>query len=177
MKRQLPILLIILVSTIFSCKSHAPKQQNSLIPNVNNISLDSIGSNKKSQGGDTTTFTFKCNVDFVLEIHENLDSLTVNEIIEFLKVFSIECRNNAEFSEFSNEVLFEVMDRQPDKFIKAICETQADVEYQLIYDEIKSPVHDLIPINKIKKSIESVPQRCERIDSVIKSLDIASRNL
>ena len=177
MKRQLYILLLILISTILGCKNHAPKQQDDLIPTANAITIDKTGSDKIPRAVETTTFTFKCNIDFVLEIHENLDSLTVKKIIEFLKVFSIECRNNVEFSEFSNEVLFEVMDRQPDNFIKAICETQADIEYQIIYDEIKSPLHDLIPLDKIKKGVESSSQRCERIDSVLKALDIATRYL
>lgn len=177
MKRQLHILLIILISTIFSCKNHASIQQNILIPTAHALSLDTTRSVKKLQGVDTSNISFKCNTNLVLNIHENLDSLTVKEIINFLKVFSIKCRNNVEFSEFSNEVLFEVMDRQPDNFIKAICETQSDIDYQIIYDEIKSPLHDLIPLDKIKQSVESAPKRCERIDSVLKSLDIATRNL
>jgi hypothetical protein len=177
MKRQLPILVIVLISIILGCKDRATKQQAVLIPTANAISLDTTRSDKIPQTSDTTTFTYKCNLDIVINVQKNLDSLTVKEIINFLKVFSIKCRNNVEFSEFSNELLFEVMERQPDKFIKAICETQADINYQIIYDEIKSPLHDLIPLDKIKQSVESSPKRCERIDSVLKSLDIATKNL
>lgn len=175
MKRQLLILLTILISTILSCKNHDSKPQDGLLPTTNDISFETIKSDKIPQAVDSTTFTFKCNVDIVLSVHEKLDSLTVNEIVKFLRVFSLKCRNNVEFSEFSNEVLFEVMDRQPDNFIKAICETQPDIEYQIIFDEIKSPLHDLIPLDKIKKSVESSSQRCDRIDSVLKSLDLAIR--
>jgi hypothetical protein len=174
MKRQFSIFILILLSLI-GCKSRTSSQKEAPIISGNITTLKTIDSTKMSKVQDSVIL--KCNEDIVLRVHEHLDSLSIKEIIQFLKVFSIECRNNVEFSEFSNEVLFEVMDRQPMSFIKAICETQSDIEYQAIYDEIKSPLHDLIPLDSIKKSVESAPQRCERIDSVIKSLDIATRNL
>ena len=175
MKRQLSIFIIVLISSLLGCKNQPSSQKEVSITSGNINSLGTIDSTKVSNV--PVSVILKCNEDIVLRVHEHLDSLSVNEIIQFLKVFSIECRNNVEFSEFSNEVLFEVMDRQPMSFIKAICETQSDIEYQAIYSEIKSPLHDLIPLDKIKKSVKSAPQRCERIDSVIKSLDIATRNL
>jgi hemerythrin-like domain-containing protein len=167
--------LIILLGLLIGSKNKPTSQKEVPITSDNITTFEPKDSTILSKELDSVIL--KCNVDIVLRVQNHLDSLSVKEIIQFLKVFSIGCRNNIEFSEFSNEVLFEVMDRQPKRFIEAICETHTDIEYKAIYKQIKSPLYDLIPLDKIKKSVKSTPQRCERIDSVLKYLDYAAKKL
>jgi hypothetical protein len=175
-KNHLLLLLIIIMTfSLLECKNRNLAHKGDLKAVEMITSRDSMKSEKAIKTTDSVIF--KCNENIVLKVHEKLDSLTVKDIADFLKVFSIKCKNNVEFSEFSNEVLFEVIDKQPTNFIKAICETNDEVEYQIIYDELKSPIHDLIPIGKLRQSIKTTPNICARIDSVLKSLTIASEKL
>ncbi len=125
------------------------------------------------------TDTIKCNTEIVLRTLNKIDSLSESDIRLFLKVFSPKCRNNVEFSEFSNELLFKVLEKHPDSFISVICNSKLDdnIDFNTIYEELKSPLHDLIPIERIKSAIESTSFKCERADSTIKALTIASESM
>ncbi len=84
-----------------------------------------------------------CDSKTLLYVSENLDSLTEEGIIKFLNTFSEECRNNAEFSEWSNELLFDVMMSDVDLYMKAWL-TRGLENIDLIMEEIKYPIVDVL---------------------------------
>ena len=92
----------------------------------------------------------------------------------FLKSFSRECSSNVEFSEFSNEVLFKILEKQPSLFIDAMCLNDKTIEYSDIYLEISSPLSDLFPLDAINKIFKSSTHECSQLDSIKKYLNIAT---
>ena len=48
----------------------------------------------------------KCNIEKVRIVHENINQLNVEMISDFLCTFDLKCKNNIEFTEFSNEIFF-----------------------------------------------------------------------
>jgi hypothetical protein len=62
----------------------------------------------------------KCDGSVVLATQNKAGQLTQNDVSDFLMTFGKECQNNAEFSEFSNEVLFLVFDRQTELVFKTM---------------------------------------------------------
>src|SRR5690606_30369658 len=61
----------------------------------------------------------KCDLNIVLEVSENQDNLDLKLVSRFLRTLNGECTNNVEFSEFSNEMLFVVLVKRPDLFLKS----------------------------------------------------------
>lgn len=123
--------------------------------------------------------TIKCSIRVILRTLTKMDSLSDSDIKLFLQAFSPKCKNNVEFSEFSNEMLFKVLEKHPDTFIRIICNLKADdqIDFKTILDVLKSPLHDLIPVDSINALVKSVSFKCERADSIFKALTIASKTM
>jgi hypothetical protein len=101
-----------------------------------------------------TTFCEKCNIEKVKTINDNLDNLTFKMVDEFLCTFDKSCENNVEFSEWSNEMLFKVLDKSTELYFKVL--TNGKIENaEIILDEIKNPIVE-IDYQKIYNNIKKV---------------------
>lgn len=118
--------------------------------------------------------SFECNTQIILYVSENMDSLTTNDIDALLRTFDESCTNNVEFLEFSNEVLCETLDHYPLQTL-SLLEASDSYHFKSIFQELRSPLHDLLPIqiDKIQKLIYLKKLKGDRIDSVLAALKIA----
>ncbi|HOY95170.1 MAG TPA: hypothetical protein PK509_05500 [Catalimonadaceae bacterium] len=82
-----------------------------------------------------------CDVDKVKMVNENLRHLTIQQIRDFLCAFDSSCKSNAEYSEWSNEVLFKVLEKAPSLFFQVIAEGNVDVK--ILIGEIENPFPDV----------------------------------
>ncbi|MFZ4398570.1 MAG: hypothetical protein ACOYO1_00940 [Bacteroidales bacterium] len=94
----------------------------------------------------------KCNIEKVKDADIHLADLSYQIIFDFLCTFDTICQNYSEFYEYSNEILFKVLDKNPSLFIKAIRTEQlnkkiilsvlqdplTDFKIQPIYDKVKA---------------------------------------
>ncbi len=84
----------------------------------------------------------RCDIEVVKETASNLEKLEYSEISQFLYTFSKDCSKNVEYSEYSNEVLFKVLEKYPEDFI--ICMTKdKGLELEYIYSELSTPILDI----------------------------------
>jgi hypothetical protein len=79
-----------------------------------------------------------------LYIHRQ--NISEDLMLRFLRTFGPECKNNVEFSEFSNETLFNAIQNEPGPFCKILENDQNLVDLETILAELKSPLHDLIDL-------------------------------
>jgi len=94
----------------------------------------------------------KCDINKLLIIHENMDNLTFQMIEDFLFTFDESCENNVEYSEWSTELLFKVIDKWTNLYFKVLTSEKItndncilktfsdpllDYNFQKIYDKIK----------------------------------------
>lgn len=97
--------------------------------------------------------TLKCNISIVREVYENIDSTSNELMLKFLKTFGKDCKNNVEFSEFSNETLFMVIQKRTEIFTKILENNLNQIDFDEIIFNLGNPLHDLIDldltINKI----------------------------
>lgn len=108
----------------------------------------------------------KCNIQNVLEVKLNLDSLTPEILQNFFCTFDDSCKNNVEFSQFSNGMLFEVMNKSPQLLLEVL-ENQSDLTKQSVYEELESPIDDrYMPIDLIKKIDSETPTALAVIDAL-----------
>ena len=88
----------------------------------------------------------KCDISIILEMHQNIENVSEDLMFQFLKTFGPECKNNVEFSEFSNETLFKVIQNEPELFCKVLENNQNLIDFETILGALKSPLHDLIDL-------------------------------
>jgi len=81
----------------------------------------------------------KCDTDKLIELSENLDNLNYKTVKNFICAFDLTCKNNIEFSEWSNELLFKLIEHDVNLLNRAL--NELGFEYvKLIGRELETPV-------------------------------------
>jgi plasmid maintenance system killer protein len=73
----------------------------------------------------------KCDGAVILVTKNKLGQLTQGEITNFLLTFGQECRNNVEYTEFSNEILFDLLDMQTELLVKTMKSEESKISNRL----------------------------------------------
>ena len=99
--------------------------------------------------------SFEDCVPLVSYVTNQKDALSKADLQYFLSTFSNNhCINNVEFSEYGNEVLFSLMESNPNLFFEALF-SLGQGQIETIKVQINNPVDDSINVVKIYKAIES----------------------
>lgn len=124
-----------------------------------------------SKSDTSSANSTRCNIDVLVTVSQNLNSLSVAEIDKFLKTFSDEFRNNVEHSEWSNELLFGVIYAYPAETIRLL--NDSTYEFTTIYDKLASPLNDkYMPVDIIER-IKKLGLSEPIADSMLNSLKVA----
>lgn len=115
----------------------------------------------------------KCDGAIVEYTQARAGKLTKKEMKNFLLTFGKECDNNVEFSEFSNEVLFLVLNRQTKLTLKTIEKEEKQLELEAILDDLSSPISDIIPLKKILNKVKKVKMESRLKNLIVESLNTA----
>tara|TARA_Y100001949_G_C15937240_1_gene308486 strand:- start:160 stop:1122 length:963 start_codon:yes stop_codon:yes gene_type:complete len=113
----------------------------------------------------------KCNFESLHSLNQNLDSLSSDIVLDFLSTFSVICEANVEFGEWSNELLFKVLNKSPELTLRVLSENLNELDTTSIYRELESPLHDLIPVDSIRSKIETLKINEHVKTSVLQRLD------
>ncbi|AEV31673.1 hypothetical protein Oweho_0659 [Owenweeksia hongkongensis DSM 17368] len=115
----------------------------------------------------------KCAIENVKLIAENLDSLTVELIKDFFCTFDKSCQNNSEYSEWSNEIVFELLDHDAKLFLTVLKAENLETK-KMIIKEIETPSHE-VDLNRIYKKIESTNYEGTLKKEVLEAVSIATK--
>ena len=80
-----------------------------------------------------------CSSQMLLYVDNHLDSLTVSDILMFLATFHQDCNTNAEFTAWSNALLFKVIMTDVDLYMEA-WHTRGLKDLAFFMEEIKYPI-------------------------------------
>ncbi len=116
--------------------------------------------------------TFKCNIKVLLNVSQNKDSLEAETLNQFLMTFGAECNTNVEFSEWSNELLFDVIQRYPVRIVQILTENQ-ELEEDVILYELRNPVHDGIDIEQTIRIVKKALPKNSMMGKIIDALKTA----
>jgi hypothetical protein len=99
----------------------------------------------------------KCDIDVIGFTDRNLEKLTEKDIEAFLLTFDASCKNNVEYSEYSNEILFKIFDRYPKTLLYTLEKDEKKLSKDVILEQLGAPftgdpdIRDLIAkTNKVK---------------------------
>jgi hypothetical protein len=113
----------------------------------------------------------KCQTAPLLQIDQNIDNLTEEMVLDFLSTFSVICEANVEFGQWGNELLFKILSTNPELALKVFSNSLSELDTTSIYEELESPLHDLIPIDSIISKIEPLEIDEQLKKSVLERLE------
>lgn len=157
-----------LINTLFKDSQPASKEDENATPKKSKE--DSIFQVKVLS--DTLGDCRKCDIAYVGIVDRGIDNLSRNDLSNFLCTIRYSCSDNVEFGEFSNEVLFKVLEKYPDLVIDVLSSDQP-INLELILNEIANPVHDGINVSDIKKSVSESPENGSVKQKILASLQVA----
>ena len=96
----------------------------------------------------------KCDTGILIRISHTMDELNYDDVKKFACTFDPKCKNNVEFAEWSNDLLFKVMENDINILNLAIHDLGYD-QLLVICDEIANPIKDYnlaVIYQKVKNS-------------------------
>jgi hypothetical protein len=115
--------------------------------------------------------SLKCNISVVLEANQNKENISEGLMFKFLKAFGKDCKNNVEFSEFSNETLFLIIQKNADLFAEILENNLKAIDFEEIIFNLENPLNDLIDLDLTINKIADT-----KIDKTIKDKLIIAIN-
>lgn len=120
------------------------------------------GANIKAETKDdsidvlTTVVVDKCDIERVVNLSKKLDNPDTDDVLNFLLTISKDCRNNVEYMQFSNEVLFGILSKQPETIIQLV-ESNDKIEKEEFILYLSNPINDGIDVLEVIESLKSIP--------------------
>lgn len=119
----------------------------------------------------------KCNFTTIDNLKANQNSLSSGLILEFLIAMDSSCRNNAEWSEASNETLFWLAGNHTRIFIQCLKINQSKIDIGILLEEFKQPIHDNIDLKGIYSKLQSLNDNDKIVKDILASLGLALNKL
>lgn len=83
----------------------------------------------------------KCSIETLSTVNGKMPLLSSTDIEDFLCTLSSSCSNNVEFSEFSSELLLDILYEMPQLFFNVICKIDSD-SLSLVVKKLEAPIVD-----------------------------------
>lgn len=115
--------------------------------------------------------TSKCSSQILSVTHRKMTELTRADIHLFLRSFSESCRNNAEFSEWSNELLHQILNRYTKDLVLQLSEQ--DYNLNFILEELETPINDKYMPQELILKVNELGISNKTTGAVIAALKVA----
>ena len=100
---------------------------------------------------------YVCKSRILLTVRQNIDNLNSSHIDSLLLTMDSSCKNNVEFGQFSNELLFMVLQNETELFLTQFDKLINEIDTSFIFFQLRHPLHDQIDVTDILERIEKVP--------------------
>jgi len=120
--------------------------------------------------------TRKCDDSVLLTTSKKLGKLNQVQIVSFLSTFGKECADNAEFSEWSNELLFSLLDKQTELTVMTIERAEERIDMDVILYELSAPITDMVNITTLIPRVEKVAINPKLKKQITEQLKTAERD-
>jgi hypothetical protein len=124
-------------------------------------------------GSGLSQSILKCDVTILLETSKKTGSLSQSNIFRFLHTFGQECRTDVEYSEWSNELLFSVLNRQTQATLIVLYKKERSLDIEEIIHSMSSPLNDFVGIDSLIVKVEGTNPANPMRGKVLEALMIA----
>ena len=111
--------------------------------------------NRHLSSPDSNYVDYWCSIEILKKTYENLERLSLIEVGDFLATFHPSCKSNVEFSEWSNELLFEVLINYPNETLGILTKNNSLYRSQILSD-LANPISDKIEIQSVIKTLNEI---------------------
>jgi len=118
---------------------------------------------------DSSYVDYWCSIEILGETNQTIDDLSLIQVAFFLATFHKDCEKNIEYSEWSNELLFEVLNRQPEYFLQLLSKNDS-LDKALILENLKSPINDKLNIHNLIDNLSKIQDYAQVKLEVINAL-------
>jgi hypothetical protein len=112
----------------------------------------------------------KCDINVLIPISKNLGHATKQQIRDFLLTLGETCKNNAEFSQWSNELLFDLLDKQTEITLRVIEQNEKNIELEVIFNDLENPLLDRVNIKDLRQRVEKIKLSTSLKQKILKAL-------
>lgn len=114
----------------------------------------------------------KCDIVTLTKISKNIDQLNLEIVKEFVCSFDSSCNSNIEYSEWSNELLFQVMNNDIDLLNKAIHELGYNY-VKFVASKIEFPIHEF-DYQKLYSIVKNSWGPKDIVESELQAIELAA---
>ena len=120
----------------------------------------------------------ECELKTLVTINSLLEkgtALTDQNFADFFANMGPDCSNNAEFSEFNNELIFRTLESNPKKFVAFLSRISKKKKVlRFVLNQLRNPINDGIELNEIFTVLRNTKTEDSEIQTlIVESLDIA----
>lgn len=94
-----------------------------------------------------------CDINYLNDLQANIDNLSEEKVIVFLKTFDDSCFNNVEYLQYFNELLFEILNKDTELVISTISNNRKELDFKSICSVLESPISDNIDLSNLIKQV------------------------
>jgi len=98
--------------------------------------------------------SLRCNINILGKLYDTMDNPESKDILNFLFTFDESCNNHIEYSQFSNELLFELLVEHTESLIVLL--SNENINIDLILKELSTPINDKFKIEYLLKKVENI---------------------
>jgi hypothetical protein len=114
----------------------------------------------------------KCDIEKIKSVNANIDHLTFKMVEDFLCTFDSSCKTNIEFSQWSNEMLYKILNKEPELIILILDQSQIE-NIEILLDEIENPIHEF-NYQDIYEIVSKVKTGKDFKQQVLESIEVAA---
>ncbi len=158
---------------IFSCQNEATDNSetnnNTAEVEVSSKPVSKISNTQEASKVDSSYANFWCSIETLKKIEPGVKEGDLVAIARLLATIHESCDTNVEFSQWSNELLFNALATETDGFLGVLHKNNS-LQKESILKELKNPIHDEFDIEKLKNKVKNSSTPNEIKEAVVKAL-------
>lgn len=116
----------------------------------------------------------KCDMNVLRQVDKWMGTLSPVDVREFFLTFGYECRSNPEYSEWSNELLFKMLQSQTELTIRVLEKHKEQFALHEILYALSYPVGEGLDINSIIVRVEKLKVEKQLKVELVDKLNLAA---
>jgi hypothetical protein len=115
----------------------------------------------------------KCDTAPLRTLSDHIANPFELEVRDFLYTFAQECRSNVEYSEWSNELLFQLLDRHTELTIRTLEREETRLEIDAIVSDLEYQIAGRVDIKQLVPKIQKIDFRTSLKERILVALEKA----
>lgn len=116
----------------------------------------------------------KCNAGIAKSLRDSMVAASESLIGKYYRTFDTSCIRDPEYTEWSNPVLFELMEKRTEAAIKVLSGANAFTQW-LVLRELENPINKNVNLDLIAKKISELKEQTRMTKRVLVSLKKSTR--